>query len=309
MDKIFKEIMNISSYDDTGKNRKYIDYGNSIFSNIIVPIMYFLLLIYHGFIKLDFKVDIFAYIENLLNNLPGIVLAVINIVFEFIYIIGTLIYSNYNVFFFALIILMLIISFIGNKEWFYEKFLNKETQFNDGRIKQLNYITAIRRTFYFMVFSMTDFCVIFSFVSILLGKNIILGSNTDLFNILFIVYFIKLVILIFIKLFNNFYYENYRNLEIDKYMNYNNDILYRFMVLNHEKIDVNKESGNNKLKYKHVYFLKDTYIKENRFLCILVEEFENKNKKKCFWVSKKYYSNDIDEVKYVFEKYIKEVEQ
>lgn len=307
MDKIFKEIMNISSYDDIGKNRKYIDYGNSIFSNIIVPIMYFLLLIYHGFIKLDIKEDIFAYIENLLNNLPGIVLAVINIVFEIIYITGTLIYSNYNMFLFSLIILMLIIIFIGNKEWFYEKFLNKETQFNDGLIKKVNFITAFRRIFYFIIFSMTDFWVIYSFASIHLGKEIISVTNRYVFKILFIVYFIKLVILIFIKLFDSCYYEDYGDLKIDGYMDRNNDIFYRFMVLNYKKIDVNTYSSNNKMKYKHVYFLKDTYIKENRFLCILVEEFENK--KKYFLISKKYYSNDFDEVKYVFEKYIKEVEQ
>lgn len=307
MDIFLKDIMNVSSYDEVGKNRKYIDYGNSIFSKIIVPILYLLLVIFYGFIKLDFEVDIFSDIKNLLNSLPDFVLAVINLVFEFIYIIGTILYSNYDKFWECLTFLMIIIIYLGSNNWFYEKFLDNEIYYKDGRIRQPNYISAFRKTFNFLIFTMTDFGVIYSFVSIHLGKEIISVIKPDLFIFLFIAYLIKLVFLIIVKLFENFYYETYDHLKIEGYMNSNNDIFYRFSVLDHKKIDVDIDFGKSNLVGKHVYFLKDTYIKENRFLSILVKEYKSTRGR--FWVEKKYYSNDFDEVKYVFEKYIEEEDE
>lgn len=155
---------------------------------------------------------------------------------------------------------------------------------------------------------MTDLWVIYSFVSIYLNMNIKSEVNEEIFYILFVIYTLKLVVSLVGKLFENSYFEIYDFLETDDLM----DIIYgpsiRFKQIDSKRIDSIDDLKRRNIKYKYVYLLKDTYVKGSRFLCILFEEYDV-NKWDRFKVKKKYYSDDFDEVKYVFDNYVSEIKQ
>lgn len=113
-----KNIIGLTEEGDSGKGRLYIDYKNSIFSKIFVPVFYFLILDFHGFFNLSSNLDIFRMIRKFISSIPNLVLNLIYLLFSLIYNVLTPIYSNYECFFIISVVSIIAIFFWVLKEYF-----------------------------------------------------------------------------------------------------------------------------------------------------------------------------------------------
>ena len=296
-ERFYKNIFGI--YDENSKISKFhLDYRNSIFSNIIIPIIAFILLIHNKNELISRCYSIFSQKKVLYSLMSKFISKIINFILFYINILGDFVYSNYCLIIVLLLVLLCVIIFVGRMGWFSKiGIYNNKRLDSKGRINGFNCISAYYNVINIIFFTMTDLWIIYSFSTIFLWNTNTILKYPNLSKILNAAYFIKLLIIFISRLFSITYYENYLDLNFDSLRELDNGKYKRFGVLDHKKIEISEDINNKYLQNKHVYMLKDRYRKSDMFLCVLINEYNNEK----LITDKVHYSTNLEEIQLVFE--------
>ncbi|ACV29472.1 Uncharacterised protein [Anaerococcus prevotii] len=292
-------IYKIFGIHEDGKVNKFnLDYRNSIFSNIIIPIMAFILLIHNNNKLISKSYSIYSQKKILYGLMPNVVSKILEFILTYINIFGNFVYSNYCLIIALLLVLLIVILIIGKIGLFNKfKIYNNKMMDKKGRIHGFDYITAYSNIINIIIFTMTDLWIIYSFSSIFLWNINTISKYSKLSVFLNSVYAIKLFINFIFKLFSITYYENYHNLNFNSFRELDNGKYNRFGVLDHKKIELSEDDNRKDLKNKHIYILKDRFSKDGIFLFVLINEY---NKEELI-TDKVHYSTNLEEIQLVFD--------
>ncbi len=297
-----ESLLGIQEIDDSSGKRFSFKYDSSLFRRILIPVLYLIIVL------LRYYKSIFKSV-NINEILPSSFNEFLKVIFNIIYIIGELIYSNYLYLFILLSLLIVIIMTVG-----YRGLLHKVDIFNDkivqrnGLIKSRNFISAWKRLLYFLWFTMTDLWILFYFSSCVINHKI----NIPYFEVLDIVFLVTSTLSVLVLFFNNIFFinypERYTELKADDIINDEKFSAYsRYYVINKKTSD--KETVNevnyNDYNYIH-YFMKDKYITKPMFLYVKIirksiKLQDNMRFKDSYSIKRIYNSDDFNEVKYVFD--------
>lgn len=291
-------------YDENSVvNKFHFDYRNSIFSKIIIPIMAFILLIHNDNKLISRSYNIYSQKKTLYGLMPSVISKIVEFILTYVNIFGKFVYSNYCLIICLLLGLFFLIQFVGKRGCFRKfEMYNSKMMDKKGRIHGFDYISACSNIIDIIIFTMTDLWIIYSFSSIFLWNINTISKHPYLSGFLNFVYAIKLSINFIFKLFSITYDENYYNLNFNSLRELDSEINNRFGVLNHKKIENSDRNLSPSLENKHVYILKDRFRNESTFLCVMIDEYDNKK----LITNKVHYSTNLEEIQIVFDYMTKE---
>lgn len=302
----FKDIIGIKSKEKLGLENLTLDYQNSFFKNSLLPIIFMLNTIFMH------KKELFERID--LNNLiPKFLLDFFISLLKNIFLFGEYFYSNYYIIFCTFLILIIVIFIFGYLGIFckFEFHINKKTLSN-GKIKYNNFIRAYNRLAYILFLSMSDFWIIFIFSKNVLNRDFRL-DNEFLSYTFCIVSFVRIFIIIFNKLFSIESRENYSDIDVKYILELeNNKYSYRYLLID-KKLDLKiKSNGMNDNRYSYnFYLLKDIAFTSPNYIFLRIKGVPKKQEtnltKYEYYMDDIYYSDNFDDVKYVFERNIRDI--